>query len=239
MQATVSQSQVDARIRARSDDGLVSLATPVLEEIMRVKAGLITPSIALRSTIDGLLKQVEERGGQIGFKDRELLMVKFVLAAFIDETVLTADFPLREEWEKYPLQLEYVGEQLAGLTFFERLDALMKSAEGDGDNDVIEVGYLCLLLGYKGKYNIYYEEQLKGVIENVADYLRRAGRLRSGALSPHWKVTDQPKPLSDRGLPRWAKIGGGVALALAVLIYTILSFVLITDLNAAKERLLR
>jgi hypothetical protein len=30
-----------------------------------------------------------------------------------------------------------------------------------------------------------------------------------------------------------------VALALAVLIYTILSFVLITDLNAAKERLLR
>jgi type VI secretion system protein ImpK len=166
-------------------------------------------------------------------------MVKFVLAAFIDETVLTADFPLREEWEKYPLQLEYVGEQLAGLTFFERLDALMKSAEGDGDNDVIEVGYLCLLLGYKGKYNIYYEEQLKGVIENVADYLRRAGRLRSGALSPHWKVTDQPKPLSDRGLPRWAKIGGGVALALAVLIYTILSFVLITDLNAAKERLLR
>ncbi|HLG17554.1 MAG TPA: type IVB secretion system protein IcmH/DotU [Blastocatellia bacterium] len=239
MQATISRRPVETRSRTRSDNGLVSLATPVLEEIMRVKAGLVTPSIGLRSTIDGMLKEVEERGDQIGYKDRQLQTVKFVLAAFVDETVLIADFPLREEWEKYPLQLEYVGEQLAGLTFFERLDEMMKSGGDEADADVIEVCYLCLLLGYRGKYNIYYEDQVKGVIENVADHLRRAGRLRGGGLSPHWKVTDQPEPPTDPGLPGWAKLGGGTALALVVLIYMILSFLLSSELNAAKERLLR
>jgi type VI secretion system protein ImpK len=215
------------------------LATPVLEEIMRVKAGLTIPSIGLRSTVDALLKQVEERGAQAGYAERQLQTTKFVLAAFVDETVLIADFPLREEWEKYPLQLEYVGEQLAGLTFFERLDALMKSASSEADVDVVEVCYLCLLLGYKGKYNIYYEEQLRSVIENVAEFLRRANRLRSSALAPHWKVTDQPEPPSDPGLPQWAKIGVSAAVALLVLVYVILSFLLTNDLNAAKEHLLR
>ena len=239
MQSTLTQRSTPSSIRIAPDGDLVGLATPVLEAIMRVKAGLVAPSMELRRTVDGLLKQVEERGDQLGYKDRQLQTVKFALAAFVDETVLIADFPMREEWEKYPLQLEYVGEHLAGLTFFERLDALMKTAESEADVDVVEVCYVCLLLGYKGKYNIYYEEQLKGAIENVADYLRRANRLQAAALSPHWKVTDQPALVADQGLPRWAKVGGGVMLGLVILIYAILNFALSADLNAAKERLLR
>jgi type VI secretion system protein ImpK len=153
--------------------------------------------------------------------------------------VLIADFPLREEWEKYPLQLEYVGEHLAGLTFFERLEAIMKNSESEADIDVVEVCYVCLLLGYKGKYNIYYEEQLKSVIENIADFLRRAGRLQMCSLSPHWKVTDQPEPVKDAGLPRWMKVGGAVGLGVVILIYVLLNFLLIGELNTAKEQLLR
>ena len=239
MQSTIAQKAGISRSRAQSDNNLVSLVSSVLKEIMRVRAGLITPSIDLRRVVDSLLKQVEERGEALGYKERHLQTVKFALAAFVDETVLTADFPLREEWEKYPLQLEYVGEHLAGLTFFDRLDEMMKSSESEAEIDVIEVCYLCLLLGYKGKYNIYYEEQLRSVIENVADFLRRAGRLRAGSLSPHWKVTDQPEPQKDPGLPAWMKIGGGVAVGLFILIYMILNFLLSSDINSAKEQLLR
>ncbi|MEW6209867.1 MAG: type IVB secretion system protein IcmH/DotU [Acidobacteriota bacterium] len=239
MQSATLEREAIPRAKAQSANDLTGLATPVLEEIMRVKAGLTTPSIELRSTVDGLLKQVEQQGDRLGYRDRQLQTVKFALAAFVDETVLIADFPLREEWEKYPLQLEYVGEHLAGLTFFERLDTMMKTAETEADVDVIEVCYLCLLLGYKGKYNIYYEEQLRGVIENVAEFLRRANRLGAGGLSPHWKATDQPAPRIDPGLPRWLKISAGAGLGLAILIYLILSFLLGSELNAAKEQLLR
>lgn len=238
MSSVVAERTV-SKSRVRSDNDLVRLATPVLQEILQIRAGLAAPSINLRHLIDDLLKQLERGGEILGYRDRQLQTVKFALAAFMDETVLIADFPLREEWEKYPLQLEYVGEHLAGLTFFERLDALMKNSEGEADTDVVEVCYICLLLGYKGKYNIYYEEQLKSVIEQVADYLRRAGRLRSEALSPRWKVADQPEPVKEEALPRWIRIGGGAGVGLIVLVYMVLSLLLSGELYSAKEQLLR
>jgi type VI secretion system protein ImpK len=224
---------------SRSENGLMRLATPVLQEIMQIRAGMASPSIDLRRLIDALLKQLEQRGESFGYRERQLQTIKFALAAFIDETVLIADFPLREEWEKCPLQLEYVGEHLAGLTFFERLETLMKNPETEADIDVIEVCYVCLLLGYKGKYNIYYEEQLKVLIETIADFLRRRGRLQAAALSPRWQVTDQPQLVAVEGLPGWAKIGSGIAVGLLMLVYLFFNFLLINQLSAAKEQLLR
>jgi type VI secretion system protein ImpK len=239
MSSATAERPAIKQSRTRADNGLLALATPVLQEIMQIRASITSPSLELRRLIDAMLKQLEQRGDGLGYKERHLQTMKFALAAFIDETVLIADFPLREEWEKYPLQLEYVGEHLAGLTFFERLEAIMKKPDTEADIDVVEVCYVCLLLGYKGKYNIYYEEQLKVVIENVAAFLRRAGRLQIGALSPHWQVNDQPEPVRDSGLPRWMKVGGSVALAVAMLIYVLFNFLLISELNGAKEQLLR
>lgn len=225
------------RSRGGADGDLVSLATPALQIVMRIKAAIIEPSDDLRRQIAGLLKELEQRSSQFGYNEQHAQAVKFALAAFVDETVLTAQFPLRDEWEKNPLQLEYFGEHLAGVTFFNRLEAMLKDPASEAD--VVEVYYLCLLLGYKGKYKIYYEQELKGVIENVADYLRRQNRLRGGALSPHWKATDQPAPSQDAGLPPWVKLTAAVALAVLFLIYAILAFWLNSNVIAAQERLLR
>src|SRR5215208_6246998 len=239
MSSVTTERPMITKSQPRAENGLVGLATPVLQEIMRIRAGVASPSIELRRLTDAMLKQLEQRGESLGYRDRQLQTIKFALAAFIDETVLIADFPLREEWEKYPLQLEYVGEHLAGLTFFERLEAMMKNPDTEADIDVVEVCYLCLLLGYKGKYNIYYEEQLKQTIANVAEFLRRAGRLQSGALSPHWKANDQPEPVQDPGMPRWMKIGGSVAIAVMLLTYMLFNSLIISELYRAKEQLLR
>jgi type VI secretion system protein ImpK len=239
MSSVTAERQVIKQTRASEENTLVGLATPVLQEVMQVRAGVALPSIELRRAIDALLKQLEQRGESLGYRGQQLQTIKFALAAFVDETVLIADFPLREEWEKYPLQLEYVGEHLAGLTFFERLEAMMKNPGGEADIDVVEVCYLCLLLGYKGKYNIYYEEQLKHFIANVAEFLRRAGRLGAGALSPHWKVNDQPGPAQDASVPAWMKVGGGLAFGVMILIYMLFNFLLVSELYRAKEHLLR
>lgn len=220
--------------RSRSDNDLISLAAPTLDVVLQLRAGQVKPSNDLRRTIADLLKEMEERGATLRYSDAQVQAVKFALAAFVDETVLTADFPLRDEWEKYPLQLEYFGEHLAGVKYFERLDELLKAPEVNAD--VIEVYYLCLLLGYKGKYKIYMEEQLKGVIERVAETLRRAGRLQTGDLSPHWRVTDQPEPPQEEGLPLWFKIGGGAAVFLLIVFYTVIYLMLDHIVKAAQEQ---
>lgn len=223
--------------RSRSDNDLISLAAPALDLILQLRAGQTKPSIDLKRTVAGLLKEMEERGATLRYSDQQIQSAKFALAAFIDETVLTADFPLRDEWEKYPLQLEYFGEHLAGVKYFDRLDELLKSPEANAD--VIEIYYLCLLLGYKGKYKIYLEEQLKGVIEQVAEVLRRVGRLPAGEISPHWKATDQPEPPREKGLPVWFMLGSGLCVGLLVLFYAVIYFLLRREVFDAHEQLLR
>ena len=237
MQTVATTRPVARAPRVGVEGNLVQLGTPVMDVIMQVKAGLLVPSGDLRVRIDDLLKDLDRRGDQLGYKERQLQYVKFALAAFVDEMVLTARFPLREEWEKHPLQLEYFGEHLAGVTFFNKVDELLKNSAENAD--VIEVYYLCLLLGYKGKYKIYYEDQLKVVIESVADSLRRVNRLRGGALSPHWKVMDQPEPVVDPGVPNWVKTGGAILIAVAIVVYTIFSLWLRGDVGSTLERLLR
>lgn len=225
------------RRRARAGGDLVSLSAPVLELVLKLQAGLALPSNDLRPTFERMLEELEQRGRTLRYADRQVQDIKFALAAFVDETILTNNFPLREVWEANPLQLEYFGEHLAGVKFFERLDAMLKNPAADAD--ALEVYYLCLLLGFKGKYKVYLEEQLKGVVAQVEERLRAAGRFQEGELSPHWRAEDQPEPPQDTGLPLWAKAGAGVGLMLVALIYMVLNFLLRSDLNAAKERLLR
>jgi type VI secretion system protein ImpK len=223
--------------RPRQDTSLAGLAAPVLEMVMQLRAGMLKPSRDVRTRIATMLKEMEERGDALRYRERQIQAIKFALAAFVDETVLTADFPERDEWEKFPLQLEYFREHLAGVKFFERLDEMLKDKEPDPD--VIEVYYICLLLGFKGKYAVYFEEQRKGVIETVAERLRQLGRLGDTELSPHWKAVDQPEPPRDPSLPFWVKIGSGVGVGLVILIYMVLYFLLRSDVNEAREQLLR
>jgi type VI secretion system protein ImpK len=190
-----------------------------------------------------LLKEMEERGTNLRYLPEYIQAVKFALAAFVDETALAATFPLREEWEKYPLQLQYFGEHLAGVKFFERLDELIRHPENNPHAnaiaEAIEVYYLCLLLGYKGRYKIFREEELKGVIERTAQHLHDIGRLQTGGLSPHWRQDDQPPLPSDPGLPRWATLGGVTLLVFLMLLFLVLKFMLEGGAADAAQQLLR
>ena len=236
MSAVIEQPPVTSRRRTRTGSDLVSLASPVFDLALKLRAGLVAPSNTLRPTVAHLLQELEQRAATLRYSENKIKAVKFALAAYVDETVLTTNFPLREEWEKFPLQLEYFGEHLAGVKFFERLDELLKQVEAEAE--VVEVYYLCLLLGFKGKYKVYMEDQLQGVIEKTAAQLKRVGRLQETDLSPHWKVTDQPEPPRDPGLPLWAKISAGAGLGLFLFIYLILFFLIRSDLRSATEQLL-
>ncbi len=231
------QPQTGSRRRARSGGDLVSLAGPVLEFVLMLRAKTLAASTNPRPVVHRLLQEMEQRAATLRHSERQVKAVKFALAAFVDETVLSTNLPLREEWEKFPLQLEYFGEQLAGVKFFERLDEHLKQIETEAD--VVEVYYVCLLLGYKGKYQVYMEDQLKGLIESIGGQLKKVGRLQETELSPHWKVTDQPEPQRLPGLPLWAKIGAGACFMIAVLIYLVLFVLTKSEVWSAKDQLLR
>jgi len=203
-----------------SKKDLVTFAGPIFDLILRLKAGIVTPSIDLRPKIAAMFEEFEKRAERYKFSHKIIQVSKFGMAAFVDETVLTANFPLKHDWEKNPLQLEYFGEQLAGNKFFEKLDSML--GQIDLTVDAVEVYYFCMLLGFKGKYAVYEQEKLLATMQNTANALVKAGRIKPVELSPHWLASDQPKPPEKRGMPIWAKLGAVAGLGIALIVYLIM-----------------
>jgi type VI secretion system protein ImpK len=199
---------------------LITFAGPIFDLILRLKAGIVAPSNDLRPKIVGMLQDFEKRAERYRFNHKIVQVSKFALASFVDETVLTNNFPLKNEWEKNPLQLEYFGEQLAGNKFFDKLDAMLKQIEVT--QDAVEVYYFCMLLGFKGRYAVYEQDKLLATLQRTANALVKVGKIRSVELSPHWLANDQPKPPEKRGMPVWAKMGAAGGLGLGIIVYLVM-----------------
>lgn len=214
---------------------LITFAGPVFDLILRLKAGIVTPSNDLRPKIAGMLDEFEKRAERYKFSHKIIQVSKFGLASFVDETVLTNNFPLKIEWEKNPLQLEYFGEQLAGNKFFDKLESMLGQIEATVD--AVEVYYFCMLLGFKGRYAIYEQDKLLATMQATANALVKAGRIKPVELSPHWLANDQPKPPEKRGMPIWAKLGAFGGLGLAFIVYLIMFLLSYKFLQDTVQRL--
>ncbi len=214
---------------------LVAFAGPVFDLILRIKAGIVAPSNELRPQVAAMLADFEKRAERYRFNHKIVQVAKFALASFVDETVLTNNFPLRDEWEKYALQLEYFGEQLAGNKFFEKLDAMLKQIEVT--QDAVEIYYVCMLLGFKGRYGVYEQEKLLAIMQTTANALVKVGKIKPLELSPHWLANDQPEPPKKRGMPVWAKIGAFSGLGLAFIVYLVMFLFSSKFLDEAMRKL--
>lgn len=220
--------------RSNKND-LVAFAAPVFDLILRLKAGIVQPSMDLRPKIASLLEDFENRAERYRFSSKIIQVAKFGLASFVDETVLTNNFHLKEEWEKYPLQLEYFGEQLAGNKFFDKLAAMLKQI--DVTADAVEIYYVCMLLGFKGRYAVYEKDRLLAIMQQTANALVKCGKIRSVELSPHWLAEDQPEPPKKRTMPAWAKVTAFGGLGFAFIIYLVMFVVTSFFLSEAIKKL--
>jgi type VI secretion system protein ImpK len=220
--------------RASKND-LITFAGPTFDLILRLKAGIVAPSNDLRPKVAAMLQDFEKRSERYRVNHKIIQVSKFALAAFVDETVLMNNFPMRDQWEKNALQLEYFGEQLAGNKFFEKLDAMLGQIEVT--KDAVEVYYVCMLLGFKGRYAVYEQDKLLAIMQKTANALVKAGKIASVELSPHWLVNDQPEPPKKRGMPIWAKLSALGGLGMAFIIYLIMFVMDSTFLNDALKSL--
>jgi type VI secretion system protein ImpK len=218
-----------------SKNDLITFAGPIFDLILRVKAGIVKPNPELRGKFDSMFDDFERRAERYRFNHKIVSVSKFGLAAFVDEAVLTADFPLRHEWEKNPLQLKYFGEQLAGNKFFDKLESMLPQIEVT--QDAVEIYYYCMLLGFKGRYAVYEQEKLLAIMQNAANQLVKVGKIKPVELSPNWIANDQPKPPEKRGMPVWAKVGAFAFMGFAFIVYLVMFLLSSKFLQETVEKL--
>lgn len=218
-----------------SKNDLITFAGPIFDLILRVKAGIVKPSPELRPKVESMFDDFERRSERYRFNHKIVNVSKFGLAAFVDEAVLTADFPLRHEWEKNPLQLKYFGEQLAGNKFFDKLESMLPQIEVT--QDAVEIYYYCMLLGFKGRYAVYEQEKLLATMQKTANELVKVGKIKPVELSPNWVANDQPKPPEKKGMPVWAKVGAFAFIGLAFIVYFVMFLLSSQFLQETVEKL--
>lgn len=218
-----------------SKNDLITFAGPIFDLILRVKAGIVAPSPELRPKVESMFDDFERRAERYRFNHKIVSVSKFGLAAFVDETVLTANSPIRNEWERNPLQLKYFGEQLAGNKFFDKLESMLPQIEVT--QDAVEIYYYCMLLGFKGRYAVYEQEKLLATMQNTANQLVKVGKIKPVELSPNWIANDQPKPPEKKGMPVWAKVGALACVGLAFIVYLVMFLLSSKSLQETVEKL--
>lgn len=89
--------------------------------------------------------QAAAERGQINPDDYD--MARFAIVAWIDETLMNSAWIHRDQWKLDLLQRAFYQTTDAGEIFFERLNTV-----GLHQREVREVYYLCLAMGFQGRY---------------------------------------------------------------------------------------
>lgn len=82
------------------------------------------------------------------FSQEDYDLARFMICAWIDEAILNSDWNQKSQWQREQLQRLYYHTLEAGEEAFERLNRL-----GLHQREVREVYYLCLALGFKGRFH--------------------------------------------------------------------------------------
>lgn len=105
------------------------------------------PYEQVRADVERLISQSEEKLKDGTFTMEDFDTARFAICAWVDESILVSPWRDKTRWQGEQLQRLYYHTADAGEIFFEHLNAL-----GAHQMDVREVYYLCLALGFKGRY---------------------------------------------------------------------------------------
>jgi type VI secretion system protein ImpK len=101
----------------------------------------------VKADMDRLISQADACLQEKGIPKEDTDHARFAIFAWIDEVILGSRWNDKDQWQRKQLQRTYFQTADAGEVFFERLNML-----GPHQNPVREVYYLCLAMGFTGRY---------------------------------------------------------------------------------------
>lgn len=101
----------------------------------------------VKADIDRLLAAGRDSLGYGGVSQEDYDAGRFAVCAWVDEVIMNSAWDSRLAWQKELLQRVHYQTTNAGELFYERLNAL-----GPHQKDAREVYYLCLAMGFTGRY---------------------------------------------------------------------------------------
>ena len=119
----------------------------------------------LRKDLEQAFLELERRAFEKQWPSSMTRDVRFGMAAYVDEMVMSSRWPHKFDWMVKPLCVEFFGESNAGEAFFDRLEELRQDLSNQ--RLVVELYFSCLQFGYQGCYRIRGYEPLQALVANL------------------------------------------------------------------------
>ncbi|UCO98902.1 type IVB secretion system protein IcmH/DotU [Metapseudomonas lalkuanensis] len=183
---------------------LVAASSELLSEVVRLKHSHGGEDLhGLNQRLSSGIKQFEMRALHEGAESSQVMAARYVLCTVLDEAVVTTVWGNESEWAQMSLLSNFHNETFGGEKFFQLLERLSRNPVKH--LPMLELMYLCLSLGFEGKYRVLPRGMLE--LEAIRDSLYRQVRQLRGdvprELSPHWEgLRDQRRGLV-RIAPWW------------------------------------
>jgi type VI secretion system protein ImpK len=208
---------------AQRTENLALVLQEVLTAIVRLRSNrqAVSDAGSFRIHMREALKSADQEARKLGYSGDVMQLATFAVVAFLDESILNSRNPMFADWPRKPLQEELFGTHMAGEVFFQNLQKLLSQTDSPEVADVLEVYYLCVLLGFGGKYSVGNKGDLRAILDAVGDKIYRV-RGRSVELSPAWML---PKEAARKaGGDPWVRNLGIAAVCCASLAIVLFLF---------------
>ncbi|MFZ0454588.1 MAG: type IVB secretion system protein IcmH/DotU [Ignavibacteriaceae bacterium] len=174
---------------------------------------------ALKNHINEMFGKFERDARMASIDNEKIHMAKFALIAFLDETIISSSWNQKDTWLSEPLQLKLFETFNAGEEFFDHLKKLRQRTSGN--KDVLEIFFLCLTLGFKGKYQLQSPENLRRIIDDLNIELHPDLYKLIDTISPNGKPHDSFIGNAKGKIPLW--IYPAAAVIICVIFYIFMS----------------
>lgn len=223
------------QLRGHSINPLVDIAQPLFGLVIRVRRMIELPQedvSRLYENVRDHITALSEEVRQLGYDGATQLSFRYALCAFIDEAVMATPWGVGSRWKGRSLLSYHHNETWGGEKFFTVLARMQMDAAKY--RDALEFKYLCLCLGYQGKYGQQHnnKDTLNAIITRLHEQLRQ---LRGDAPE---RLVDAPANIARlrRKLHRQWPLWTPWAVAAAVIAGAYLYFSL--KLGAATQMVL-
>ena len=171
----------------------------------------------LRERVLQMVREFEVNARKYGASSEAAYAARYALCSLIDETVLATPWGSQSDWGVQTILGTLHDETGGGERFFQ---ILSRMSENPARNlHLLEFLYLCLSLGFQGKFAIMDRgsAQLEQITHNLYRTIANQRGEAERELSPHWRGVTDRRPRVARYVPLW--VVPVAACAVAVLTY--------------------
>lgn len=171
----------------------------------------------LRDKVLALVRTFERRALAAGEPQKVVTVARYAVTATIDDVILASPWGYDAGWQRKTLVSELHGEVYGGDKFFELLETSQRDPARF--KSLIELMYVCLSLGFQGRYRR--EKERLGELEATrASVYRVVDDQRGGItdqLSVRWMGEETTRRKLSSFLPTW--LIGAIAAGVAALMF--------------------